>query len=96
METTCKNLLTGYLQTKASEYSPLHDNTQVELKCTTKFSETVQGRPASDVGYVLDCTMFLDFLISVAMTKVPQNDLLSNVLAQLESVAPVEMFLLSS
>ena len=51
-------------------YSPLFDNTQVELMCT-KISDTVQGRPASDVGCFQDCYVFLDFPVLVAMAEVP-------------------------
>ena len=68
--TTCKELLDLFLQNHAAEYSPLLVATNVVLMCV-KISDTVQGMPAADVGSLQECSVFLDYLVDMAMTEVP-------------------------
>jgi hypothetical protein len=62
--------LVTFLKEHADAYNPLPDGTKVSLFCK-KISDTVQGKPASDVGTIQECSVFLDFPVDIAMTKVP-------------------------
>ena len=67
----CGDVLATFIEEHAPANSPLPGNCQVILMCT-KISGTVQGRPAADVGLDKDCSaLFIDFLVLIAMTKVP-------------------------
>ena len=46
---TCKQVLTGYLKTRAPDCFPLPDSSKVYMQYT-KLSDTVQVRSPSDVG----------------------------------------------
>ena len=70
VDSICKEVLAIYLQNHAPDYYPLPDDVKVTMMCT-KISDTVQGRAASDVGTVQDCSVFLDFPLSMAMSEVP-------------------------
>ena len=69
-QATCKEVLAEFLVLHASGYSPLPDSTSVSMFCL-KISDTVQGKPASDVGATQDCSIFLDYPISLAISEVP-------------------------
>ena len=55
-----RDVLAACIEEHAFANSPLPGNCQVILKCT-KIRDTVQGRPATDVG--LDCSKFLNFYV---------------------------------
>ena len=69
-QTACKDVLATFLEQHAIDYHPLPDGTKVSLSCV-KISDTVQGRPATDVGSLQDCSVFLDFPVEMAMSEVP-------------------------
>ncbi len=54
----------------ASLYCPLLDATIVTMLCD-KNSETVHGKPALDVCTTKNCSLFLDYPVSMTMTEVP-------------------------
>jgi len=66
----CKDIENLFLEGHAAEYYPLPDSTIVILMCV-KISATVQGKPASDIGFLHECSVFIDFLVSLAMREVP-------------------------
>jgi hypothetical protein len=74
LESRSRRMLHGcigiFLATYAPDYSPLPDNNKDSLFCP-KLSDTVQGKSATDVGVIKDCSAFLDFPISVPLTEVP-------------------------
>ena len=69
-EATCKDVLVESLSLRAPEQCPLLDSTTSIMFCV-KISDTVQGKPASDVGSCQDCHVFLNYPISMAMSEVP-------------------------
>ena len=46
------------------------------MQCTKHSSNTIQGRAASDVGVIRDCSVFLDFLVYMAISEVPTKHFL--------------------
>jgi hypothetical protein len=70
VDSICKEVLALFLQMYAPDYYPLPDDVKVTLLCT-KISDTIQGRPTSDVGTLQDCSVFLDFPVSMPMSEVP-------------------------
>jgi hypothetical protein len=52
-------------------------------------SDTVQGRTASDVVTLRDCTVFLDFPVSMAMTEVPTKKFTFRCIRPVEDRRPV-------
>ena len=69
-QTACKKFLATFIEKHANAYHPLPDGAKVSLMCV-KISDTDQGRPATDVGYLHDCSVFLDILVDMAMREVP-------------------------
>jgi hypothetical protein len=72
---TCKQVLRAYLQKHSPDNCPLPDSTKVIMQCT-KQSDTIQGRAASDVGVVRDCSVFLDFPVYMAISEIPTKHFL--------------------
>jgi hypothetical protein len=67
---TCKQVLLAYLQTHSPDNCHLPDSSKVVLQCT-KISDNVQGRAASDVGVVRNCSELLDFPVLMEITEIP-------------------------
>ena len=87
-EATCNDVLVEFMGLRAPEYCPLLDSTTVIMVCV-KISDTVLGKPASDVGSRQDCSIFLYYPISMA--RYPRRDSRSNVVALLKIVNPVKI-----
>ena len=87
VDSICKEVLAIYLQSHAPDYYPLPDDVKVTLLCT-KISDTIQGRPASDVGTVQDCSVFLDFPVSMPMSEVPTKRFLFKCFRSVETRRP--------
>ena len=62
--------MADFFQKHALDHLSLPDNCKVILMCT-KISDTVQGKSTADIGLDKDCSAFLDFLVMIAMTKIP-------------------------
>ena len=66
----CKDILNLFLEGHAVEYYPLLDPTIVILMCV-KINNSAQRKPASDVGSLQACSVFIEFLVSLlAMREV--------------------------
>ena len=50
---------------------PLPDNTKVVMNCINKMRDTSHGRLASDVGLNHDCSVSLNFPVTLTMEEVP-------------------------
>jgi hypothetical protein len=61
---TCKEKLLTYLKPHSLDNCPLLDSSKVIMQCI-KPSDTIQGRTASDVRVVLDCSMFIYFRMPI-------------------------------
>jgi hypothetical protein len=70
LEASCKEMLFEFLAKHASDYSPLSESTNVVMMCVKNY-DVIHDMPASDVGSIQDCSMFLDFSVSMAMSEVP-------------------------
>ena len=68
--TTCKELLDQFLQRHASECFPLPASTTVVIMCE-KMSDKGIARHVHDFGSSKDCSIFLDYPVTMAMTEVP-------------------------
>jgi hypothetical protein len=75
LQWTCKQVLRAYLKKHSLDNCPLPDSTKVIMRCT-KQSDTIQGRAASYVGDVQDCSIFLDFPVYMAISQVPTKHFL--------------------
>ncbi len=62
---TCTVLLSKFLRLHASDYYPLPATTVVTWFCL-HIGDTIQGKHANDVGYMQDCTVFLDYPVTLA------------------------------
>jgi hypothetical protein len=82
-----KEVLALFLQMHALDYYPLSDDVKVALMCI-KISDTVQGRPTSDVGSLHDCSLFLDFPVSMSMSEVPTKRFLFKCFRSVETRRP--------
>jgi hypothetical protein len=72
---TCKQVIRAYLQTHSPDNCPLPDYAKVSMQCSIQ-SDTIQGRAASDVGIVRDCSVFLDLLVFMTISEVPTKHFL--------------------
>jgi hypothetical protein len=70
LDAWCKEVLFEFWATHASYYSPLPESTNVVMMCAKNF-DMIHSISASDVGTIQDCTVLLDFPVSMAMSKVP-------------------------
>ncbi len=70
LDASCKEVLFEFLATHASNYSPLAESSNVVMMCVNNY-DMIHGIPASDVGSIQDCLVFLDFSVSLAMPEVP-------------------------
>jgi hypothetical protein len=59
VETTCKEVLSDFLQLHASDYHPLPATTVVTMFCQKTSGSTIQ-----------DCSLFLDYPVTLAMSEV--------------------------
>jgi hypothetical protein len=68
--TTCKELLVEFLQRHTLECFPLPASTTVVLMCEN-MSDTVIARHVYDFGSSKDCSIFVDYHVTMAMAEVP-------------------------
>jgi hypothetical protein len=85
--TTCKELLEPFLQSNASDYSPLPVSTCVVMMCA-KLGDTLQARSASNVDSLKNCTFFLDYPVTTTMAEVPSKRFTIKCSSQIEDQRP--------
>ena len=66
LDVSCKQMLHDFLESRASNYIPLLESTNVVMMCV-KIRDTMHGKPASDDGFLQDCSVFWDFPVSMTM-----------------------------
>jgi len=72
-ERTCYQVLLDFLKDKGlgDANVALPEGSTVVLRCVKMVERLHGGRPATDVGHIQDCTVFLSFPVVLAITEVP-------------------------
>ena len=70
-QTTCKELLEQFLKEHAPQFVPLHASTTVNLMCDKIPDASQLARHGPDPGATKDYSVFLDYHVTFAMSKVP-------------------------
>ena len=70
-QTTCKELLEQFLKEHAPQFVPLPASTTVTLMCDKIPDASQLARHGHDRGAVKDCSVFLDYHVTFAMSEVP-------------------------